>query len=177
MADPGRLEAEAVESRLARLDQLLGQLEQTPGRTAATALEAVELLTEVYAEALARIGDAVPLRAAADDELVSHLLVLHGLHPDPPEVRLARAVADAGQAVARQGATVELMESTEEGVHIGVFRSGCGCGPATDLHASVRDHVAAAVPEIGPVEVVDRPRPRLIPVDAILRRPDPAGAA
>src|SRR5689334_13721367 len=91
----------AVEARLARLDDVLGHLEQIPGRTAEVALEAVETLTEVYGEALRRVlvqAAAHPgcVERLAADELVRHLLLLHGLHPDPVERRVSRVVDDLG---------------------------------------------------------------------------------
>jgi Fe-S cluster biogenesis protein NfuA len=177
---PGhRLDAEAVEQRLARLDAVLGQLEQTPGRTAELAMEGVELLLDVYAEALARVGDRVDLRAAGltGDDLVRHLLVLHGLHPDPPIERAARAVEELGGLAARHGATVELVGVDAATVHIGVSgSSGCGCGSAPEgLDDAVRDCLTAAAPELG-VEITRQSGPRLIPVSAVRRRPDPPGA-
>ncbi|MES4893196.1 NifU family protein, partial [Streptomyces sp. NPDC096012] len=75
MADAVRLPDPAVEARLARLDEVLAQLESAPG----PALEAVTLLTEVYGEALARVLDHAdaPLRERlVEDELLGHLLVL-----------------------------------------------------------------------------------------------------
>ena len=177
MGEVDRLDAAAVESRLVRLNDLLGQLEQTPGVTAESALEAVELLTDVYAEALARIGDQFDLGPLRDDELVRHLLILHGLHPDTADVRAARAVADVRDLVARHGATVELVGIAADSVHIGLSTSSCG-GPVPELQEAVRAHISAAAPELGPVEIVDQPRPRLIPVEALSRRPaTPDGAA
>jgi hypothetical protein len=179
MADH-RLDGDAVEQRLTRLDAVLGQLERIPGRTAELAMEAVELLLDVYAEALARVGDRIDLRAAGltRDDLVRHLLVLHGLHPDPPDERAARAVAELGGLAARHGATVELFGVEGATVHIGVSgSSSCGCGSASaDLDDAVRDCLTAAAPELG-VEITRQSGPRLIPVSAVRRRPDPEGAA
>jgi hypothetical protein len=180
--DPSRtgLDAESIGGRLTRLDEVLGQLEQIPGRTAELALEAVELLLDVYAEALARVGDRVDLRAAGltEDELVRHLLVLHGLHPDPPRERATRAVAELGALAAQHGATVELVGVDDQSVHIGVSGSSCGCGSATagpikeGLDAAVRDRLAAETPELS-VEITHQAGPRLIPVTAVRRRTQP----
>ena len=177
----GRLDAGAVEQRLERLDAVLGQLEQIPGRTAELAMEAVELLLDVYAEALARVGDRVDLRAAGltGDDLVRHLLVLHGLHPDPPRDRAAVALAELGGLAARHGATVELVGVDETTIHIGVSGSSCGCGssPSADLDEALRDRLTAAAPELG-VEITQQaPPPRVIPVAAVRRRPQPESAA
>jgi Fe-S cluster biogenesis protein NfuA len=164
MADH-RLDAEAVEHRLTRLDTVLGQLEQIPGRTAELAMEAV--------------ADRLDLRAAGltGDDLLRHLLVLHGLHPDPPDERAARAVAELGGLAARHGATVELVGVDAETVHIGVSgSSSCGCGSApAGLDDAVRDCLTAAAPELG-VEITRQAGPRLIPVSAVRRRPDPEDA-
>ena len=181
MVDPDRLDADAVAQRLNRLDDVLGQLEQIPGRTAELATEAVELLLEVYAEALARVRDRVDLRAAglAGDDLVRHLLVLHGLHPDPPRERAARAVAELGGLVARHGATIELVGVDDASIHIGLSGSSCGCGTSEvdGLDDAVRDCLTAAAPELG-VEITRQSAPpRLIPVTSVVRRPQPEGAA
>ncbi|MGW0416672.1 NifU family protein, partial [Streptomyces collinus] len=107
MADTaGRLPDPAVEARLARLDELLAGLESAPGPAAREALESVALLTEVYGEALARVLDLADdgLRARlADDELLGHLLVLHGIHPESAEDRAARAVERLRPAVRERG--------------------------------------------------------------------------
>src|SRR5215813_10555388 len=98
MAEAGpveRLADPAVEARLARLDELLEGIEAAAGPTPRSAVEAVRVLTEVYGEALARVvdhADAALAERLADDELLSHLLVLHAIHPEPVERRAARAV-------------------------------------------------------------------------------------
>src|SRR5215831_5219061 len=95
MADGNRLDDAAVEQRLAHLDDILGQLERIPGRTAELALEVADTLAEVYGEALARMcGHVGGLDALCRDELLRHLLVLHHLHPEPTEVRVAEALDD-----------------------------------------------------------------------------------
>jgi Fe-S cluster biogenesis protein NfuA len=173
-----RLDGSAVEQRLSRLEDVLGQLERIPGRTAELAMEAVELLLDVYAEALGRVSDRVDLRAAGltADDLVTHLLVLHGLHPDPPEERAARAVAELGGVAARHGATLELVGVEDTTVHIGVSGASCGCGStaAVSLDDAVRDCLTAAAPELG-VEITQQAaRPPLIPVGAVRRRAEGA---
>ncbi len=80
-----------VRARVAALEHLLGQVEalaDSQAREHATA--AVRALAELYGEALARIlrhatatGATRLLAAARQDELVSHLLLLHDLHPAP----------------------------------------------------------------------------------------------
>lgn len=183
LSDAGLSDA-AVEARLSRLDDVLGQLEQIPGRTAELALEAVETLTEVYGEALRRtmrcVGESADVsRELTADELLRHLLLLHGLHPDPVEARAERAVEDLRTTLRGAGADVELVE-----VAAGVARvriaagSSCGgCGSTSELEELVREQVLTAAPELAGVEsVAPEPTPTLIPVDALLRRPGAVGA-
>ena len=179
----GGLSDAAVEARLARLDVVLGQLEEIPGRTAELALEAVETLTEVYGESLRRAmqcadQSADVVRGLTADELLRHLLLLHGLHPDPVQTRAARAVEDLSAQLQRSGAAVELV-AVEAGVARVRVSSGSscgGCGSTAELEDLVREQVLTSAPELAGVETVaPEPTPTLIPVDALLRRPGAVG--
>ena len=81
------MEAEAANERVAKVEGLLGDLESLHDRVAQEkAMQVVQALLDLYGEGLARL---VPLlddegrRAAADDELVCHLLLVHDMHPVP----------------------------------------------------------------------------------------------
>jgi hypothetical protein len=90
---------EAVEGSLERLDALAAD-----ERTAAH--QAITHLCELYGEALRRLlvegerrDDASWLpRFARTDELLSHLLLLHGLHPDGEQPLERLLAADAAVA-------------------------------------------------------------------------------
>ncbi|MEU3453566.1 hypothetical protein ABZ671_08175 [Micromonospora sp. NPDC006766] len=173
--DVQRLDDPAVEPRLARLDAVLGQLEQTPGRTAELALEAVELLTEVYGEALARVTDlAADSPGALDrftsDELLRHLLLLHRVHPDPVRRRVAHAVDDLRPQLRARGADLALVNVGEVVATISLSASSCSAGALRDL---VREQVLAFAPELTTVDVVTpAPAPALIPVATLWQRPE-----
>jgi Fe-S cluster biogenesis protein NfuA len=187
MADPGRpaeLDDAAVEQRLARLDELLSQLEQIPGATAALGLEAVQGLTEVYGTALARIlaaaADAPGLLAAFDsDELLRNLMILHGLHPLSTTERVNRALEQVRPYLHSHGGDVTLL-SVADGVARIAFTGYCdGCTSSTStLEAVIRDAVLAVAPELYRVDAEPAAAPAhpapVIPIDALLRRP--AGA-
>ncbi|KUN01191.1 hypothetical protein AQI95_32480 [Streptomyces yokosukanensis] len=178
MADAVRLSDPAVEARLARLDQVLAELESAPG----PALEAVSLLTEVYGEALARILDGAdsPLRERlAGDELLAHLLVLHAIHPEPPERRAARAVERLRPAVRERGGDLEWagVEGRVARVRLstgGGCGAGCGGGSA-DTMTAVRAAVLAVAPELTAVEQVAqaaerRAAPAFVPLTTLTHR-------
>ncbi|MEU6281322.1 NifU family protein [Streptomyces sp. NPDC047028] len=181
-----RLPDRAVEARLARLDEGLERLESAPGPAARDALEAVRLLTEVYGEALARVVDRADdalCEALADDELLAHLLVLHGVHPEPVERRAARAVERLRPAVRERGGDVEWA-GVQDGVgRVRVKKSGGGCGSgcgggSSDVTEAVRAAVLAVAPELEGVEPVPeggerRAAPAFVPLATIKRRAAP----
>lgn len=177
MADAGRLADPAVEARLARLDELLARLESAPGPGGATAVEAVRVLTEVYGEALARVLDLAGEASAgrlAGDELLGHLLVLHGLHPEPPSRRAERAVARLRPAVRERGGDVELVGVEGQVARVRVSEAGgcgSGCGGGPTVADAVREAVLAAVPEVTTVEQLPAPTaPAFVPLESLLVR-------
>ncbi|MEV5428137.1 NifU family protein [Streptomyces sp. NPDC052701] len=181
-----RLDDGEVAARVARIDELLEKVQTAPGPMARTAVDAVRTLTEVYGEALARVldhADAVLAGRLAEDELLGHLLVLHDLHPEPPERRAARAVERLRPAVRERGGDVALdgVEGPVARVRLRTAGCGSGCGSASSgVEEAVREAVLAAAPELTAVETVpeaaSRP-PAFVPVDSLLRRPaGPQGA-
>lgn len=179
----GRLSDEDVRELLARIDSLLGQVEQVPGPTADAALEAVQSLTQVYGEALARVMAAASppwVDRLLDDELCRHLLVLHGLHPQSVLERVQRAVADIAPLARATGAEVELLSVRDDvaTIRVGGGHSGCGSSAAAVAEA-VTDAVLALAPEIRTVEPIPADdgggAVTFIPMEA-LQRPLPTGS-
>lgn len=86
-AGPSRLGDAEVEGRLAALDGLLEAIEAMPGVDGEVSRAAVAALAEVYGEGLARavsLARAAPDggRGLAGDQLLAHLMALHGLSSD-----------------------------------------------------------------------------------------------
>ncbi|MGH3101956.1 MAG: NifU family protein, partial [Thermoleophilia bacterium] len=111
---------------VARIDVLLDEVRD---------VELVQALVDLYGEGLARIvaHDPECVAGLADDELVSHLLLLHGLHPRPLEQRVRGALADVRPYLEQHGGDVELL-----GVEGGIARlrlegscNGCPSSTAT----------------------------------------------
>lgn len=196
MADPPvpGLSDEEVHDLIRRLETLLERLERATGPVAEVAAQAVETLATVYGTALGRVmalagGTPQVVASLVEDELVHHLLALHGVHPQPTGERIDRAIEELRDALRARGDDVELA-----GVEDGVARlrwsvsTACGAkargsssapaGPA--IQQAISDAVLAAAPELRGVETVSVPArrpPAVIPVEALLRRPTgPAGA-
>jgi Fe-S cluster biogenesis protein NfuA len=127
---------------VARIDALLDDVHD---------VELVQALVDLYGEGLARIvaHDPACVSGLADDELVSHLLLLHGLHPLPLEERVRGALADVRPYLEQHGGDVELL-----GVEAGVARlrlegscNGCPSSTATLKHA-IEDAIQRVAPDI-----------------------------
>jgi hypothetical protein len=153
-----------VRARLKRLEGLLERAEQLPA-----AVDAIREIVELYGEALRRVVEAGAVPASVyDDELVSHLLVLHDLHPRSLEERVTAAL---DQLIAALG-PVEVAGLDGAVLHVRVPPSG-GCGGSAHSRAqAISDAVLRAAPELERVEVDDAP-----PVLQLRRRTRPAVTA
>jgi Fe-S cluster biogenesis protein NfuA len=171
---PDRLDDEAVRERLTRIDDLLERVEQVPGPTLDAAIEAVQALTEVYGEALARVLAAASpevVGTLVSDELLSHLLVLHQIHPDPLERRVSRAVDELRSAVQKEGGEVELAGIDGDVANLRLRVKGCGSSGVED---AVRETIMAIAPELTEVTCSaggDDHVDAFVPLESLLRRP------
>lgn len=159
-----------VQERVARVESLLERLESLQDTAARdAALATVEALVDMYGEGLARIvehvgstGDPSLATAFAGDELVSHLLMMHGLHPEDVETRVQRALDSVRPYLKSHGGNVELI-SVERGVARLRLEGSCrGCpSSAATLRLTVEDAVRAAAPEIERIDAdgVEPPAP------------------
>jgi hypothetical protein len=97
---------------VARIEALLEEVEGLPA-----AVELVQGLLDLYGEGLGRIVASDPTLVARldGDEVVTHLLLLHGLHPVPLEERVVGALDEVRPYLASHGGGVELL-GVEEGV-------------------------------------------------------------
>lgn len=170
-AESPRIGDAEVEELLGFLDSLLGRIEEMPGADGDIAREAVGMLAQVYGEALARMlavsaGDPQARQRMAGDPLLGQLMVLHGLHPDPPERRVERAVADI-QASLHGTATIELGAIDEGTAHLRVTASGCG---SRELNRSIREIILGAAPELTEVDATSSAPAAFIPLGALHRK-------
>jgi Fe-S cluster biogenesis protein NfuA/nitrite reductase/ring-hydroxylating ferredoxin subunit len=151
----------AVRERVARVDALLENLEGAIGAVPLdTAIELVQALLDLYGEGLARVvahvaagdEDGALAEAFAGDELVSHLLLLHGLHPVPLDARVRAALAEVRPYLESHGGDVELL-GIEDGVVRLAMRGSCdGCASsAATLKLAIEDAIQRAAPDVDAV--------------------------
>ena len=143
-----------------RLDELRAAADP---RVYDRAEELLRLVTELYGAGLARVvelvGEAAPavLDRLVDDELVSSLLVVHGLHPDDLVARIERSLESVRPFLAQHGGDVELLEIDADvgAVLLRLLGSCDGCpSSAVTLQSAVERAIVEAAPEIVIIDVV-----------------------
>ena len=146
--------------RVARIEELLGELESAPqGPIVAAASEAIALVVELHGEGLARTielaggTDSRLLSRLAEDELICHLLLLHGLHPRSLEERVSGALEQVRPYLESHGGGVELLYASESEVRLSLRGSCSGCpSSAMTLKLAVEDAIRKAAPEVDRIE-------------------------
>jgi Fe-S cluster biogenesis protein NfuA/nitrite reductase/ring-hydroxylating ferredoxin subunit len=144
-----------VSDSVARVESLLGELEALEDPVAREkATEVVQAVVEMYGEGLERILERVDGRTLADDELVSHLLMLHDLHPVPVEDRVAEALDGVRPYLESHGGNVELLGVDGDGVVRLRMHGSChGCPSSTmTLKLAIEDAIQKAAPEVERIE-------------------------
>lgn len=150
--------------QIERIESLVHQLECTPDVAAqAVARELVEAVLELNRAGLARLLTYLTqageqsrnaLLAAADEPLIGHLLMLHGLHPTDLITRVQQAIADIrGQLPATD---IEIVEASLEAVRV-VFHAPDDPAEFMALQRRLEQTILCAIPDVARVECLPRP--------------------
>jgi Fe-S cluster biogenesis protein NfuA len=161
-----------VREQVARLEELLDGIDDDP-----RALAAVRGLVELYGEGLRRVVELGGIsEELVADELLSHLLLLHDLHPVDVETRVVRALEEVRPYLGSHGGDVELL-----GVEDGVARlrlngtcDGCASSAVTLKH-SIETAILRAAPELERVEAegLEEQQPQLLQIGKLTAPPGP----
>ncbi|MDQ3378203.1 MAG: NifU family protein, partial [Actinomycetota bacterium] len=164
------LEDRELQERVARMETLLGEIEALKDpRARSKAAEVVGVLLDLYGDGLARMMDLVhetgnykAFESFAQDELVSHLLLLHGLHPLDVETRVVQALEEVRPYLQSHGGNVEFL-GVEGGVARLRMQGSCdGCpSSAMTLKLAIEEAVLKAAPDLDGIEAegVAEPKP------------------
>lgn len=144
------------------METLLEEIEALEDPVARSkAAEMVGVLLDLYGEGLARMMETVAeggerektFGAFADDELVSHLLLLHGLHPLDLETRVLGALEEVRPYLLSHGGNVELV-GLEDGVARLRMEGSCnGCPSSTmTLKLAIEEAIQKAAPDLEGIE-------------------------
>jgi Fe-S cluster biogenesis protein NfuA/nitrite reductase/ring-hydroxylating ferredoxin subunit len=186
------LDDQVLQERVARMETLLGEIEALEDPAARSkAAEVVGVLLDLYGEGLARMMEVVAegdereknFEAFAGDDLVAHLLLLHGLHPLDLETRVINALEEVRPYLQSHGGNVELM-GIESGVARLRLEGSCdGCPSSTmTLKLAIEEAIQKAAPDLEGIEAegVAEPAPNFVAGPTLRRkkkRPEENGAA
>lgn len=157
--------------QVARVEALLEEVEGLADPAVRDkALEVAAALLDLYGEGLARLVDHVAehdtegamAEAVAGDELVSHLLLLHGLHPVPLEARVLGALEEVRPYLESHGGNVELLGVSNRIARLRLEGSCSGCPSSTmTLKLAIESAILKVAPDIERVEAegIEAPEP------------------
>jgi Fe-S cluster biogenesis protein NfuA/nitrite reductase/ring-hydroxylating ferredoxin subunit len=147
--------------QVARVEGLLEELEGLPDTHARDrATEVLQAVLDLYGEGLGRIIDVVAendsdgamAESLAGDELVAHLMLLHGLHPVPVEQRVREALEGVRPYLESHGGNVELLGVDEGVAHLKLEGSCSGCpSSAMTLKLAIEKAIHEAAPDVDEV--------------------------
>jgi len=134
-----------------RVEALLDQVEAFPEPQREVATELVSALLDMYGDGLARIVAACEV--PVEDELVAHLLLLHGLHPVPVEQRVTGALDEVRPYLVAHGGGVELLGVGDGVVRLKLEGACHGCpSSALTLRSAVEEAIMRAAPDVERIE-------------------------
>jgi Fe-S cluster biogenesis protein NfuA len=161
----------AARERVATVEALLDQAEALPDSAARElCTELVASLLDTHGDALERLVQQVRDPAAlARDELVSHLLLVHGLHPTPVEARVRGALDEVRPYLESHGGNVELVSVEDGKVGLRLEGSCSGCpSSAVTLRHGIEEAIYKAAPDVERVVAEDAPAQTLLQIDNLV---------
>jgi Fe-S cluster biogenesis protein NfuA len=162
MANMG--DAREFQSRVQRLEVLLGEVEQTADPVArGQTRQIVQAVLDLHAAGFERLlghleaagtsGSAV-LDACTRDDIVAGLLLLHGLHPLDVEERVHQALEQVRPYLQSHGGNVELLGVNDGIVRLRLERSCDSCpSSAVTMSHTIEEAILAKAPDVMAVEV------------------------
>ncbi len=154
-----------IQQRLARIEELIKAIDTiAEEKIRAQTRELLEALLEMQGSGLERIMEIVygsgpagqeTIDELGRDELVSSLLLVHGLHPLDLESRVRNALELVGPRLAEHGGSVDLLGVTREGAVKLRLAGNChGCPSSLlTLKFSIEEALYAAAPDVTSLEV------------------------
>lgn len=180
-------DAERLRAHGERVEQLLGEIHGSAGPgTWQRVEELMQRLVELYGAGLERVLRHASATAAhpgelqgklCSDELVSSLLILHGLHPIPTEGRVRSALEEVQPYLRSHSGGVEFLGLSDAGVVklrlVGTC-GGCRSSAAT-IENLVRRAIEDVAPEVTGIEVESAEEKEAHAAPVVQLGVDPAG--
>ena len=146
------------QGRMERIEELIAALHEHGNPVVrASAVEMVRALLDVHGAGLEKIlaqiarqgepGQTI-LNGLVHDDLVSRLLLLHGLHPVDLETRIRQALDQVRPLLRVQAADVQLEQARHDTVRLRIKGGG------EDVHKILERALLAAAPDVLRIEFV-----------------------
>lgn len=157
------------QQRLGRVEELIAALESTPDEgVRAQVRELIQNLLELHGRGLERVlgmvydsgpGGSAVIDELGRDQLVSGLLLLHGLHPLDLETRVRHAIEEVKPRLSLHGGSVDLLGVTPEGRVQLKLQGNCHECPSSrlTLRFSIEEALFAAAPDLAGLDVEGLP--------------------
>lgn len=157
------------QERLGRVEELIAALECAPDPAMREqARELIQSLLDLHGTGIERIlsvvydsgiGGSAVIDELSRDQLVSGLLLLHGLHPLDLETRVRNAIEEVKPRLGLHGGSVDLLGVTAEGRVQLKLQGNCHECPSSrlTLRFSIEEALYAAAPDLTGLDVEGLP--------------------
>jgi Fe-S cluster biogenesis protein NfuA/nitrite reductase/ring-hydroxylating ferredoxin subunit len=173
------LQDQELQNRIGRIEGLVDAIDTWPDPSAReAATELLQATLDLHGAGLERILDLAwesgePGQALIDqlaqDPLVGHLLLLHGLHPLTLETRVTQALDKVRPYLGSHGGNVELLGVDDGVVRLRLQGSCNGCASsAVTLKLAIEEALNEVAPDIAELVVEGVVEPRPAPVSAFV---------
>lgn len=174
---------------MTRIDALLGRVEQIADPAVReNVTEMIHSLLDLHGQALARLLDLLAqhgdqarpiLDALAADQLISSVLLVHGLHPRSIEQRVQQALQQVQPYLAAHNGHAELLGVDAEGVVRLRLEGDCrGCpGSQATLRNLIHEAIYITAPDVVAIEVEGMADAQPAPPADSCQPPQPAASS
>jgi Fe-S cluster biogenesis protein NfuA len=157
------------QKRLGRVEELIAALESAPDPALRQQVrELIQTLLDLHGTGLERVlnvvydsgaGGSTMIDELSRDQLVSGLLLLHGLHPLDLETRVRNAIEEVKPRLGLHGGSVELLGVSPEGRVQLKLQGNCHECPSSrlTLRFSIEEALYAAAPDLAGLDVEGLP--------------------
>jgi hypothetical protein len=153
-----------AEGALRKIEELITTLDSLPEtRPRDVARELLEAVLDFHGLALARMTAVIAasghgediLETMAGDDRIAAALLLHGLHPETPEVRVRRAVKALAPTLRSQGADLYLTEVAGGVARFKLRIPGASRDEATMMRRQVEEAIVEAAPDLDEIAILN----------------------
>jgi Fe-S cluster biogenesis protein NfuA len=157
-----------LQDRINKIDGLIAQIRNSADRELRdTALELIQILMEFHGTAIDRMMEITSeagdvgwdvIGRFGRDQLVSNLLLLHGLHPLDLDTRVRDALESVRPYLHSHGGNVELMDISGGAVRLKLTGSCHGCpSSAVTLKTAIETAIHETAPDVTSILCEDGP--------------------